>query len=109
MREKRHDRERLERWIGSVKQKLEKSEQMIAQFQRRIIELEQERAATDTSSSSKQQSSSLARIKMTWREGEKAPCRMSTMYNVTHPPGVNLQKALPTRCPLSTTSAPHSY
>ena len=66
--------DRLERQLGCVNQQLERSEQVIAQFQRQITELEQLRPTTDTSSSSKEQRAS---IKLTWREGGKAPCRTS--------------------------------
>ena len=75
------ERQRLERQLGRVNQQLEESERVIAQFQRRIVELEQLRPATDTTSRSKEQSSSRASIKLTWREGEKAPCMMSTYLN----------------------------
>ena len=66
--------EEKERQLGRVNQQLEECEQVMAQFQRRIAELEQLRPATDATPRSKQQSSSSrARIKMTWREGRKAP------------------------------------
>ena len=78
--EKNQERERLERQLGRVNQQLEESERVIAQFQRRISELEQLRPATDTTSKSKEQSSSRASIKLTWREGEKAPCEVSGSY-----------------------------
>ena len=42
-----------------------------------MTELEQQRPATDASSSSKEQSAS---IKFTWREGKKAPCDVSNSY-----------------------------
>ena len=67
----------LERQLGRVNQQLEEREQVNAQFQGQIAELEQLRPATDTSSSSKEQRAS---IKLTWREEEKAPCEMSTSY-----------------------------
>ena len=67
---------RLERQLGCVNQQLEESERANAQFQRQIAELEQLRPATDTTLSSKEQSSSRASIKLTWEEGEKAPCKM---------------------------------
>ena len=63
----------LERQLGRVNQQLKESERVIAQFQRQITELEQLRPATDTS----HRSSSRASIKVTWREGEKAPCEMN--------------------------------
>ena len=81
-REKNRVIEEKERQLGRVNQQLEECEQVIAQFQRQIAELEQLRPATDATPRSKQQSSSSrARIKMTWREGRKAPCKMSTSYN----------------------------
>ena len=72
--EKVEEIDQLERQLGHVNQQLEESEQVIARFQRQIAELEQLRPATDTSSSSKEQRAS---IKLTWREGEKAPCEMN--------------------------------
>ena len=78
-REKNQVIEEKERQLGRVNQQLEECEQVIVQFQRRIAELEQLRPATDATLRSKQQSR--ARIKMTWREGRKAPCKMSTYYN----------------------------
>ena len=84
-RSKREDSrviEEKERQLGRVNQQLEECEQVIAQFQRRIAELEQLRLATDAIPRSKQQSSSSrARIKMTWREGRKAPHKMSSFHN----------------------------
>ena len=66
--EKVEEIDRLERQVGRVNQQLEESERVIA-------ELEQLRPATasDTSSSNEEQRIS---IKLTWREGEKAPCEM---------------------------------
>ena len=77
LRQKVSEIEQLDRQLGLVKQQMEESEQVIAQFQRRIAELEQLRPATDTSSGSKEQRTS---IKLTWREGEKAPCEMIKSY-----------------------------
>ena len=71
---------RLERQLGHVNQQLEESERVNTRFQRRIVELEQLRPATDTTSRSKEQSSKRGSIKLTWREGEKAPCEMSGSY-----------------------------
>ena len=71
---------RLERQLGRVNQQLEESEQVIAQFQKRIAELEQLRLATDATPRSKEQSSSRASIKLIWREGKKALCRISSSY-----------------------------
>ena len=78
LRQKMDEIDRLERQLGRVNQQLEESEQANAQFQRRIAELEQLRSATDTSSSSKEQRAS---IKLTWREGRKAPREMSVPHN----------------------------
>ena len=83
IREKNHvieERGSLERQLGRVNQQLEESEQVIAQFQRQIVELEQLRPATDTSSRSKEQSSRRGSIKLTWRKGKKAPSEMSGSY-----------------------------
>ena len=66
-----------ERQLGQVNQQLEESEQVNVQFQRQIAELEQLRPPMGASSSSKEQSPS---IKLTWREGEKAPCEISESY-----------------------------
>jgi hypothetical protein len=75
--EKVEDIDRLERQLGRINQQLEESERVIAQFQRRIAELDQLRPATDTSSSSNEQRTS---IKLTWREGGKAPRNMRESY-----------------------------
>ena len=66
--------DQLKRQLRSLNQQLE---QVTAQFQRRIVDLEQLRPATDASSSSREQRAS---IELTWREGEKAPCTMSGSY-----------------------------
>ena len=79
-RELRCEIVRLERQLGGVNQQLEKSKQVIAQFQRRIAELEQLISTTDASSGNKEQR---AGIKLTWREGEKAPCSMSSLSSAT--------------------------
>ena len=52
------------------------------EYSERKAELEQLRPATDVTPRSKRQSSSSrARINMSWREGRKAPYRMSSYYN----------------------------
>ena len=71
------EKEKLETELGRVNQQLEESEQSIAQLQRQITEL---RPATDTTPRSKEQSISRTSIKLTWREGEKAPCRMCNYH-----------------------------
>jgi phage shock protein A len=62
------EKKRIERQLGRVNQQLEESEQVIAQFQRQISELEQLRLAADSTPRSKEQSSSKGSIKLTWRE-----------------------------------------
>ena len=73
---------RLEGQLGRVNQQLEETEQVNAQFQIRIAELEQLRPATDTMPKSKEQNSSRISIKLTWREGEKAPRRMGGTLSI---------------------------
>ena len=68
---------RLERELGRINQQLEESEQINAQFQKRIIELEQLRPLTLSRSKSQNNKST---IKLTWREGKKAPCKMSYFH-----------------------------
>jgi hypothetical protein len=75
--EKIEKNDRLERQLGRINQQLEENERVITEFQRQISGLEQLKPATDTSSSSKEQRIS---IKLTWREGEKAPHEMSGSY-----------------------------
>ena len=75
------EKKRIERQLGRVNQQLEESERVIAQFQRRVAELEQLRPATDSTPRSKEQSSSRANIKLTWREGERAPREMLRSYH----------------------------
>ena len=74
LRQKVSEIDQLERQLGCVNQQLEESEHINAQTLRRIAELDQLRPATDTSSIKKEQRTS---IKLTWWEGEKAPCKMS--------------------------------
>ena len=76
--EKDQQKEEKERQLGRVNQQLEASEQVVAQFERRIAELEQqlsqkEQKKTKASSRGKE----LTSIKLTWREGKRAPCGMS--------------------------------
>ena len=81
-REKNRLIEEKARQLRRVYQQLEESQQVIAQFERRFAELEQLKPTTNVTCRSKgESSSSRAKIKMTWREGKKAPCKMSTYYN----------------------------
>ena len=68
----------LGRQLGRVNKQLRESEQ------RRIVELEQLRSATDAAPRSQEQSSSRASIKLTWREGRRAvpQCKQSDPYTV---------------------------
>ena len=77
LRQKMDVIDRLERQLGRVNQQLEESERVNTQFQRRIVELEQLRPTTDASSSSQVQRDT---IKLTWRRGKKAPCKVSNSY-----------------------------
>ena len=78
LRQKMDEINRLERQLERVNQQLEESEQANAEYQRQIAELEQLRLATDTTPRSKGWISSRASIKLTWREGKKAPCVMNS-------------------------------
>ena len=81
-REKNRLIEEKERQLRQVNQQLEESKQVIAQFEKRIVELKQLRSTTILTSRRKdQKSSDRARIKMSRREEIKAPCEMSTTYN----------------------------
>ena len=69
IRELKNDVSRLERENNLILRQLSHVNQQL-------------RSATDATPRSKQQSSiGRATIKMTWREGRKAPCRMSTVYS----------------------------
>ena len=67
----------LQRQLGRVNQQLEESERVTTEFERRVAELEQ---VTDASLKVKEQSSSGASIKMTWRMGRKAPYKSDYQY-----------------------------
>ena len=74
--------EQKDRQLRRVNQQLEECEQAIAQFQRRIVELEQPRPSTDGVFRSQEQViSDRSTIKMTWRDGGKIPCKVSTCYS----------------------------
>ncbi len=59
--EKNQERERYERQLGRINQQLKESKRVNIQFQSINAEIEQ--------------------LKLTWREGEKAPCKISSAYN----------------------------
>ena len=82
-REKNQMIEEKDRQLRRMNQQLEESAKLIAQFQRKITELEQLSSITNVSSGIKDDSNTWrdGPIKMTWREGRKAPCKMSTIYN----------------------------
>ena len=60
-----------------MSRQLEESERLVAQFQGRSAELRQVRPATDTTPSSRWRE----KIKMTWKEGGKAPFKGGSSYN----------------------------
>jgi hypothetical protein len=67
----------LRQKVGKIKhleRQLGERERVIAQLQKRIAELEQRRPATDAIPTSKEQRA------LMWREGEKAPCKISGSY-----------------------------
>ena len=75
--EKDQQKEEKERQLGHVNQQLEASEQVVAQFERRIAELEhqlsqREQQKTKASSRGKE----LTSFKLRWRKGKRAPCEM---------------------------------
>ena len=72
-KEKNEAIKELEKQLGRLNQQLEQSEHVIAQFQKQIAELEQPTPATVTTSRNGE-CNSKSSIKLTWREGEKAPC-----------------------------------
>ena len=79
---KEQENEQLRRENNHVSERLAESERVVAQCQGRITELEQLMLATETSHDSKQQNSQrIDRIRMTWREEGKAPCKLSYNYN----------------------------
>jgi serine/threonine protein kinase len=77
LRQKVDVTDQLGRQLGHFKQWLEESEQIIAQFQKQVAELEQLRSATDMSSSSKVERDT---IKLTWQKGKEAPYKVRSSY-----------------------------
>ncbi len=71
------EKERLERQLGHVNQQLEDSERDLAQFHGQVPAM---RSAADIKSKTKEQSSRRGYLKLTWREGGKAPCKMCSSY-----------------------------
>ena len=75
LRRTRTQLQEKERQLGRVNQQLEASEQVVAQFERRISELElsqREQQKTKASGRGKE----LTSFKLKWREGKRAPCKM---------------------------------
>ena len=68
---------RLERQLGRVNQQLEESERVSAQIHGKVPAM---RLAADAKSKSKEQSSRSGYMKLIWREGGKAPCKMCSSY-----------------------------
>ena len=82
LREKLRQIEEKDRQLGCVNQQLEASERVVAQFERRIAKLEQqlsqrEQQKTKANSKGKQ----LIGITLRWREGKRAPCKMSKNFD----------------------------
>ena len=78
--EARRRSEEKERQLGRVNQQLHEAEQKVGQFERRVAELEQllskkNQQNPETSSRGKE----LTNIKLKWREGKRAPCRMGRL------------------------------
>ena len=70
--------EERERQLRRVNQQLETSEQVVAQFERRIAKLEQQLSQRDKPNlEASSRGKELASIKLRWREGKRAPCGMS--------------------------------
>ena len=69
--------EERERQLGRVNQQLQEAEQVVAQFERRVAELEQLLSQRDQQNpEASSRGKELASIKLKWREGKRAPCRM---------------------------------
>ena len=77
--EARRRSEERERQLGRVNQQLQEAEQVVAQFERRVAELEQLRDQQNPEASSR--GKELASIKLKWRKGKRAPCRMYRLYD----------------------------
>ena len=80
----RNEVEQLRGGIDRMSRQLEENECVISQFQRRITELEQLLLATEMAPKGSEQSESISRaqpVKMTWKEGGRAPVKMSSDYN----------------------------
>ena len=73
LRENRTQLQERERQLGHVNQQLEASEQVVAQFERRIAELEQQLSQREQR---KIRANSGEELKLRWREGKRAPCKM---------------------------------
>ena len=72
LREKSRQINEKERQLGHVNKQLEASEKMIAQFARRIAELEQQLDKKKTKACCK--GKELTSLTLRWREGKRAPC-----------------------------------
>ena len=82
LREKLTQLQEREIQLGRVNQQLEASEQIVAQFERRIVELEQQlrqREKQETKASSR--GKELTSIKLRWREGKRASCKIFRYFD----------------------------
>ena len=83
LRENRTQLQERERQLAHVNQQLEARDQVVAQFERQIAELEKQLSHEEQQNptASRNGGKELIRIKLTWREGKRAPCRMSRWYD----------------------------
>ena len=82
LRENRTQLQERERQLGCVNQQLEASEQLVAQFKRRTAELEQQLSQREQQNSkASSRGKELTSFKLRWREGKRAPHRMSRWHD----------------------------
>ena len=77
LRYKDRQLEEKERQLGRVNQHLEASEQVVAQFERQTAELEQQLSQREQQKTKASREKEQTNFKLIWREGRRAPCRMS--------------------------------
>ena len=82
LREKSRQIDEKERQLGRVNQQLEASEQVVAQFERRIAELEQQLSQREQQNpKASNRGKELTSFKLRWREGKRAPCKMHRWFD----------------------------
>ena len=78
LREKSRQIDEKEIQLGCANQQLEASQRMVAQFDRQIAELEQQLSLREQQNpEANSRGRELTSFKLKWREGKRAPCRMS--------------------------------